>query len=181
MATESDEGLAQALAEAIVLEQYDSRWPQEFAEEEQRLLVALPNRFIAIEHFGSTAIAGLVAKPVIDILAGLASLDEVDSLIDPLGSLGYHYPADFNSTLSDRKWLMRQQRGRRTHHLHLVVFGGKVWSRELHFRDVLRTDPAIAEEYARRKAALAVTYRSDREAYTRVKGEFIEAILGSAV
>ena len=180
MAIEGDEGLAEAIVESVILEPSDSAWPRQFASERKRLLVALPGRFVAIEHFGSTAVPRLLAKPVIDILAGLPALDDAESLIDRLSVLGYHYPVEFNSTLSDRRWLMRQHRGRRTHHLHLVVFDGAIWSRELHFRDLLRANPAIAAQYAVRKTELAAMYGGDREAYTQAKGEFIASILSAA-
>jgi GrpB-like predicted nucleotidyltransferase (UPF0157 family) len=180
MAIRSDAGLSRAILEGVALEASDPAWPVQFGSERQRLLDALPGRFIGIEHFGSTAVPGLIAKPVIDILAGLESLVEVESLIDRLGVLGYHYPAEFNSTLSDRHWLMRQHRGRRTHHLHLVVFGSSAWLRELAFRDLLRANPEIASQYAVLKAELADMYRNDRESYTQAKGEFIANVLRTA-
>ena len=174
---ESEEGLAEAIAEPVILEAYDPTWPRQFADERDRLGTALPGRFLAIEHFGSTAVAGLLAKRVIDMLAGLSNLDDAASLIDPLRALGYHYPSGFNATLCERRWLMRQHRGRRTHHLHLVVFDGAPWRRELRVRDVLRANPAIAAQYAAHKRELAATHGGDREAYTRGKGQFIADVL----
>jgi len=175
-----DEELAEAIAEAVILAPSNSAWPQQFTSERKRLLDALPGGFVAIEHFGSTAVPRLVAKPVIDMLAGVPAFDDIESLIDRLSVLGYHYPVEFNSTLSDRRWLMRQHRGRRTHHLHLVVFGSAIWSRGLHFRDVLRANPGIAAQYAIRKTELAAMYGSDREAYTQAKGVFIDSMLSAA-
>jgi GrpB-like predicted nucleotidyltransferase (UPF0157 family) len=180
MVTDSDEGLQQAIVEPVALVPPDPAWPDMFADERQRLLDALPGRFIAIEHFGSTAVPGLLAKPVIDMLAGLATIDEAESLLGPLIALGYHYPAAFNATLPDRRWLMRQHRGRRTHHLHLVRYGDAGWGRELRFRDVLRCDPGIAAQYARRKCELAAAHANDRERYTAAKGEFIKGVLRHA-
>jgi GrpB-like predicted nucleotidyltransferase (UPF0157 family) len=177
MVTDSAEGLQQAIMEPVVLAPPNPAWPEMFADERQRLLDALPGRFIAIEHFGSTAVPGLLAKPVIDMLAGLATIDEAESLIDPLIALGYHYPAAFNASLPDRRWLMRQHLGRRTHHLHLVKYGDDGWARELRFRDVLRCDPGIAAQYARRKRELAGEHANDRERYTATKGEFIKGVL----
>jgi GrpB-like predicted nucleotidyltransferase (UPF0157 family) len=175
-----DEDLQRAIVEPVVLVAADPAWPKAFAEERLRLLAALPGRFIAIEHFGSTAVPGLPAKPVIDMLAGLANFDEADSLIRPLVELGYHYPAAFNATLPDRIWLMRQHRGRRTHHLHLVTYGDASWARELQFRDLLRRDLGIAAQYAQRKSELAAAHANDRERYTAAKGEFIKGVLRRA-
>jgi GrpB-like predicted nucleotidyltransferase (UPF0157 family) len=175
-----DEGLAEAIVEPVILVPSDPTWPAAFASERERLLAALPGRFVAIEHFGSTAVPGLVAKPVIDLLAGLGALDDAGSLIDPLGTLGYHYPVEFNTALPDRRWLMRQHRGRRTHHLHLVVFDGAAWRKELRFRDVLRASRALAAQYAAHKTELAEAYRDDREGYTRAKAAFVSHLLSAA-
>ena len=180
MVTSDAKDLQQAIAELVVLSPPDPAWPAKFADERQRLLDALPGRFIVIEHFGSTSVPGLLAKPVIDMLAGLAAFDEAESLIRPLIELGYHYPAAFNATLPDRRWLMRQRQGRRTHHLHLVSYGDTGWARELRFRDVLRSDPGIAAQYAQHKCELAAAHANDRERYTAAKGEFIKGVLRRA-
>src|SRR5262249_55135021 len=140
---------------------------------------ALPGRFVEIEHFGSTAVLGLVAKPVIDILGGLATLEEADTLVEKLCELNYHYPAEFNHTLTEHRWLMRQLRGKHTHHLHLVVHGGARWKRELRFRDILRTNREVALEYVGLKMQLAATHSNDREKYTDAKAVFIANALCS--
>jgi GrpB-like predicted nucleotidyltransferase (UPF0157 family) len=73
---------------------------------------------------------------------------------------------------------MRHAAGRRTHHLHLVVFGGPLWLGWLQFRDLLRADPGIAARYGHLKHELAARHRHDREAYTRAKSAFIDGVLG---
>ncbi len=179
--TDDADALQRAIVEPVVLSSPDPAWPENFARERQRLFEALPGRIIAIEHFGSTSVQGLLAKPVIDMLAGLPDLDDAASLIVPLDHLGYHYPIEFNATLPDRRWFMRQLEGRRTHHLHLVTYGDACWMRSLRFRDVLRSDPQIAACYAQHKRELAVAHASDRERYTAAKGDFIAHVLGRAV
>lgn len=173
MINEWEEGISQAIAEPISLSQADENWAREFSNEKQRLLAALPGRFIEIEHFGSTAVPGLLAKPVIDILAGLSTLEDADRLIEPLRALRYHYPLEFNRTLLEHRWFMRQHHGKRSHHLHLVVYGGERWKRELGFRDILRSDPEVAAQYARLKGQLAGVHLNDRERYTDAKADFI--------
>ena len=173
----SKDGISQAIAEAIVLCPANPEWPTEFATERQRLFNALPQRFVAIEHFGSTAVPGLIAKPVIDILASLVALDQADSLIEPLKALGYHYPREFNRSLLDSRWLMRQDHGRRTHHLHLVAHGGERWRRELAFRNLLRSNPEVVARYAELKLRLAGIFSSERERYTDGKSQFIASVL----
>src|ERR1700691_3201237 len=118
----TDDSLTRAIAEEVHVAAYDSRWAAQFVTERDRLLDLLPGRFSAIEHIGSTAVPGLAAKPIIDILAGVGSMSEADSLLEPLCAHGYETSAEFSASLPDRRWLMRQALGRRTHHLHLVVF-----------------------------------------------------------
>lgn len=173
----TDDSLTRAIAEEVCLVAYDSRWVAQFIEERDRLFGLLPSRFVAIEHIGSTAVPGLAAKPIIDILAGVSRMSEADALLGPLCAHGYETSAEFNATLPDRRWLMRHARGRRTHHLHHVVFGGEPWIRRLQFRDVLRADAAIATRSQRLKRGLAEQYREDREAYTDAKTAFIRDIL----
>lgn len=173
-----DSSLARAISEEVHLEPHDSRWAGQFVIERDRLLDLLPGHFTAIEHIGSTAVPRLAAKPVIDLIAGVGSIGEADALLHSLCSHGYETSAEFNATLQDRRWLMRHAAGRRTHHLHLVVFGSDLWVRWLQFRDLLRSDPGIAARYGSLKHELAARHRHDREAYTRAKAAFIEDSLG---
>ncbi|MCZ8256585.1 MAG: GrpB family protein, partial [Polaromonas sp.] len=123
--------LLAAIHEEVRLQPYDPRWPGLFAAERDRLrLLApqLPARLIDIQHIGSTAVPGLAAKPVIDMLAGVESMAAAEALVAPLCANGYTTSAEFNASLNDRKWLMRWADGRRTHHLHIVVHDGAVWA-----------------------------------------------------
>lgn len=174
---QNSDSLAQAIVEEVRISAYDPRWAARFVEERDRILDILPGRFAAIEHVGSTSVPQLSAKPIIDILAGVSALSEADALLEPLCLHGYETSAEFNATLPDRRWLMRHALGRRTHHLHLVVFGGEQWIRHLQFRDLLRGDPAIAERYGRLKQDLAEQHRHDREAYSLAKTAFIDEVL----
>src|SRR4051812_46323704 len=120
----TDHSLTHAISEEVHITAHDSQWAAQFVAERDRLLDLLPGHFTAIEHIGSTAVPRLAAKPIIDILAGLGSISEADALLQPLCAHGYETSAEFNATLPDRRWLMRHAHGRRTHHLHLVIFGG---------------------------------------------------------
>lgn len=165
-----------AIYEEVTLQKYDPRWPGLFAAERGRLLSLapqLPARLVDIQHIGSTAVPGLAAKPVIDMLAGVESMAAAEALLAPLCANGYTTSAEFNASLSDRKWLMRWADGHRTHHLHLVVHGGEVWAQRLRFRDALRADSALAARYAALKAELAAKHPHDREAYTEAKAAFV--------
>ncbi len=174
------ESLQRAIYEAVALCPYDSEWPSLFLAERQRLTSLFPSLLLDVQHFGSTAIPGMSAKPIVDILVGVASMTVADSLVEPLLSSGYTTSADFNATLTDRRWFMRWANGRRTHHLHVVVLGGIEWRRRLNFRDVLCSNSELASRYALLKAELAIQYSGDREAYTHAKADFVRSVVADA-
>ena len=174
-----EQSLIAAINEDVNLQAHDPAWAQAFELERVRLQALSPGTFVAIEHIGSTAVSGLSAKPIIDILAGVASLEGVDELIVRLCDNGYTTSREFNATLTDRKWLMRWRDGHRTHHLHIVVHHGPQWHERLAFRDALRRDPALAGRYAALKTDLAARHASDREAYTEAKAGFVRAVVAS--
>ncbi len=165
------------MADEIAIVPASPAWPELFETEKAQLLAALGSRFIAIEHFGSTAIPGLDAKPIIDMLGGVRSMTEADALLKPLCQLGWDTSPEFNATLPDRRFLLRWPQGVRTHHLHLVVYGGEQWHRRLQFRDCLRASSDLAQQYQRLKYKLAAKHRDDREAYTQAKADFIAGVL----
>ncbi|MDI1240099.1 MAG: GrpB family protein [Polaromonas sp.] len=173
--TDAD-SLHAAIHEDVSLQAYDSRWPDRFVAERDRLLALFPLVFVDIEHIGSTAVPGMVAKPIVDLLAGVESMAMARSLAEPLRDAAYTTSAEFNATLTDRQWFMRWADGRRTHHLHIVVHGGPVWTRHLQFRDALRASPVLAARYAALKAELAVRHPTDREAYTSAKTAFVSSL-----
>ena len=172
-----EESLLAAIHEDVALHAYDDSWPQAFEAERDRLLSLFPGNFVDVQHIGSTSVPGLSAKPVIDILAGVRSIGIAETLALPLCQSGYTTSAEFNESLSDRKWFMRWANGHRTHHLHLVVHGSPAWHERLEFRDALRSNPDLAAQYAALKTHLAATHPKDREAYTHGKAEFVLAIV----
>ena len=168
-----------AIHEPVELSPHDPAWARKFLEEKQRLLAAFPGVFLDLQHIGSTAVAGLPAKPVIDLLTGVASMEVARALGEPLCRFGYTTSPEFNASLADRQWFMRWAGGRRTHHLHVVVYAEDAWRERIAFRDGLRLDPELARRYVTLKQALAVTHRNDREAYTGAKSTFIRSTLGA--
>jgi GrpB-like predicted nucleotidyltransferase (UPF0157 family) len=154
---------------------YDPAWPTLFAEEKARLREALaPWLAGPIEHVGSTAVPGLVAKPVIDIMAGVKSLEDSRAAIAALKDLQYQYWPYRPDVMH---WFCKPDTSFRTHHLHLVPRDSAVWNERIAFRDCLRNDAAVAARYAELKEGLARRYRLDREAYTDAKGPFISDVL----
>ncbi|MEZ5657995.1 MAG: GrpB family protein [Burkholderiaceae bacterium] len=137
----------------------------------------LRNHPASIEHIGSTAVPGLVAKPSIDILVGLRHYAEVEWAIRDLMAAGYHYDAHKNAPLVGRQWLFRHRSGHRTHHIHLVSHGSPEWEDRVRFRNLLRDDPQLRLRYATLKRALAHRYIHARARYSAAKGTFIRSAL----
>ena len=164
--------------EPIRLAEYDDTWPARFQDEVAVLAPVLaPWLTGPIVHIGSTAIPGLVAKPIIDIMAGVANLAAAAAAIPAVAAVGYEY---FPYRRTVMHWFCKPSPVRRTHHLHLVPTGSSLWHDRLSFRDYLRAHPTASAEYGQLKAALAVRYRDDREAYTEGKSEFVTNILKRA-
>jgi GrpB-like predicted nucleotidyltransferase (UPF0157 family) len=164
--------------EPIHLVPYDPTWPRQFEEERARLAEALSPWLIGpIEHIGSTAVPGLTAKPVIDIMAGVRDLPSSLGARAVLASLDYVY---FPYRSDVMHWFCKPSPARRTHHLHLVPVESALWVERRSFRDFLRSSPTAAAEYAALKTSLAAQYQFDREAYTDAKGAFVRSILDHA-
>ncbi|MDJ0591536.1 MAG: GrpB family protein [Pleurocapsa sp. MO_226.B13] len=165
----------------IIIAKYNPDWKFLFQEEVVRLRRVLDTTLInRIEHFGSTAVPGLAAKPVIDILIGVNSLVEArQAVISPLESLGYAYWSD--NPDPQRMFFVKglPPNSPRTHHVHLVEPDSILWERLL-FRDYLRQHPDEATHYARLKQQLARGFSNNREAYTQGKTEYIKSVMDKA-
>ena len=166
----------------VELVEYDPTWPALFVAEAARVRAALPDRLVgAIEHFGSTAIPGLLAKPVIDILVAVRSVTEARAVaVEPMEALGYAFWAD--NPQPDRLFFVRglPPAPRRTHHVHMPEPAGDLW-RRLAFRDYLRATPDEAARYAALKRGLAARYGADRDAYTAAKSDYVDAVLAKTL
>jgi GrpB-like predicted nucleotidyltransferase (UPF0157 family) len=154
---------------------YSPAWPAQFASERVLLAAALgPWLAGSIEHIGSTAIPGLAAKPVIDIMAPVHDLAVSRAAIPAAEALGYVYLPYKPEAMH---WFCKPSPAHRTHHLHLVPINSELWHARLAFRDALRHNPLLAAEYQTLKYRLAALYPADREAYTEAKAPFIESTL----
>jgi len=156
-------------ARAIVIADYDPAWPERFALERARIVTALGARAVAVEHVGSTAVPGLAAKPIVDVLVAVAD-PEADELRGALEAAGYE--------------LRVREPGHRMFrtptldvHVHLWAAGDPEIERTLRFRDRLRASPADREEYERLKRDLAARDWPDMNAYAEAKGPLIGEIL----
>lgn len=163
-------GLAQT---QVRLHEPNALWAGLYLEEEQRLKAALGPALVGIEHYGSTSVGGIKAKPIIDILAGIARLEDGPVLVAPLAALGYEYAGD---TVVPGHHIFGKG-AERTHLLHVVEYGSPIWNEALRFRDALRADHHLAREYEQLKVSLSEQYAERRSEYTAAKAAFIQSVL----
>lgn len=164
--------------EAIEVVPYDPAWPARFQVESELLAKAVgPWIDGGIHHVGSTAVPGLAAKPVVDVMVGVRRLDAARGAFDALAALGYWY-FPYREWMH---WFCKPSPSRRTHHLHLIEPAHPEFGARLAFRDFLRKHPDVAAEYASLKQRLARDHRDDREAYTDAKGEFVRSVVARAL
>lgn len=165
----------------ITVVPYDAAWPTRFRVESQLIRIAFNDLEPKIEHIGSTSVPGLAAKPIIDILVGVHSLDAFERHCDRLTVYGYEYVPEYERVLPDRRFFKRVFRGVRTHHVHVVEVNGHYWKRYLKFRNRLRADGFLTSRYAELKRRLASRFRFNRDAYTNGKSSFVEAVIALPV
>lgn len=176
--------VAELVREEISIVPYNPRWPKMFEKEAAFLRKKLPKKIVKrIEHFGSTAISGMSAKPVVDILVEVRSLTETKKhIVLILESAGYEY--FWRPTIGDQPpfyaWFIRRDSyGKRAYHIHMVEADSELWDR-LYFRDYLREFPEEAKRYDKLKRALSKKYSHDRVKYTAEKSDYILAVTQKA-
>ena len=157
---------------------YDQDWPRAYAEERDRIAAAIGDAVLAIEHVGGTAVPGLPAKPVIDLMVGVEDIERAGPAVAGLINLGYEYVPELESQLPDRRYFRRG--APETHHVHMVPVSSDYWADHLLFRDYLRGHPQAAEEYGELKRGLADRFRLDRDAYRAGKVPFIDMVVAAA-
>ncbi|QQS22295.1 GrpB family protein [Candidatus Saccharibacteria bacterium] len=160
------------------LESYKEAWVERFEDEADRLRAIFGDR-APIEHIGSTAIPGMMAKPIIDMMVGVESLDVVSqAMVAKLENMGYRSMPD--RVTQDEIFMPKGPDSRRTHYLHIVPRSNRRWHNTVLFRNYLRAHPAAREEYADLKRKLAIQYPDDRASYTDAKTGFVADILRRA-
>lgn len=163
----------------ITIAGYDARWPAFYEEERGRILAAVGPWAADIQHVGSTAVPGLGAKPIIDIMIGLRSLEDARPCIPPLETIEYEYVPEYEVEMPYRRYFRRRLPDGHPvlgYHLHMVETTSGFWARHLLFRDYLREHPEVARAYEALKRRLAARYGSDHDGYTEAKTEFIHSI-----
>jgi GrpB-like predicted nucleotidyltransferase (UPF0157 family) len=169
------------VSDRVVIVDPDPEWDRKFAEVGASLRGLLGARVLGVEHIGSTAVPGLAAKPIIDVLVGLASMAEVFAAVPELEAAGWEFPDSINKELPARRFGKQAVNGVRANHVHLVVHDAEEWTNLLVFRDALRADPGLAERYEELKRDLAVRFADEREKYTAAKTEFVRGVLARAI
>ena len=156
---------------------YDAAWPRLFAEERIRIQAVLGADLpLSLEHSGSTAVPGLPAKPILDILAGFPPGASVLPYIEALVSAGYIHRGE--QGIPGRQFFRRGHP--RAYHLHLAEREGSFWQDQLVFRDALRANPELRDEYAALKMDLARRFPRERETYTEGKSAFVLKVVASS-
>lgn len=159
------------MSQHITVIEYSPLWKNKYKEESLLIRNILADNCIAIYHIGSTSVEGLAAKPIIDIMAVVRSLEIVDTVAEKFSDIGYEYLGEFG--IEGRRYL-RKGGDERTHQIH--IFQADDWNnigRHLAFRDYMRTHEKEREEYAKIKIELAKKYPYDIDGYCDGKENFV--------
>ena len=159
----------------VRLSDYTQLWADLYRVEEERIMAAVGHLIVDLQHIGSTAIPGIKAKPILDMMAGVAQLEKALLCQVPLEAIGYDYIA--NAGIANDyvfgKGLAR------THYLHVVEYGSAKWTNHLCFRDRLRNDPELAQAYGKLKEELSQKYSDSRANYHDAKSKFISKVVAA--
>lgn len=182
----------------VIFEKYDPSWSTEFERIKADLTAAIGFVNPVIEHIGSTSVEGLSAKPIIDVLVGLTSADDLDRMPERLMDKGYVYYEKYNEYMPYRRFFVKhdvdhcelrvpsviahsdeipdstEEHSHRVAHIHIMPLDNENWTRHIAFRDYLRTHPAVRDEYQRLKERLSLREWRDGNEYNEWKDEFIK-------
>jgi len=156
----------------------DPRWPEAYEQEAQALHVVLGDELVRSHHIGSTAVPGLAAKPVIDILLEVRDVERLDMLDEAMRAIGYEPRGEFG--IPGRRYYPKGG-DRRTHHVHAFSVGDPHIDGHLVLRDYLRARPDVAKDYARIKREASARFRYDPGGYVDCKDRTVRCILADAV
>ncbi|MFN2515973.1 MAG: GrpB family protein [Pyrinomonadaceae bacterium] len=157
----------------VRLNDYTPLWGELYREEEERIMAAVGHLIVDLQHIGSTAIPGIKAKPILDVMAGVAQLEKALLCKALLETIGYDYiaQAGIASDYVFGKGVAR------THYLHVVEYGGAKWTNHLCFRDRLRNDPGLAQAYEKLKEELSRKFSDSHAKYHDAKSKFISEVV----
>ncbi len=172
-------GQSMRAGDPVWVSPYDPAWPELFKRQAADIRATLGPTAVRIDHIGSTAVPGLLAKPVIDIQISVSDLEPVDCYRLPLEGLGLVFRSD---NLDRAKRYFRESPGQRRTHIHVRRAGSFGEQFALLFRDFLRVHHEIAGQYGELKLELAAHYHrvEDRHAYTAAKSPCIWSVMAQA-
>lgn len=150
----------------------DPTWPAQFELLATRIRAAIGDRLLDLQHVGSTAVPGLLSKPVIDLAGTVARESDADACIAPLERLGFRYRGTNGDDPQRRYYVLANETGRAAQ-LHLYILPAPAWHHTIRFRDALLADPALAAAYAAEKQRVAELVHWDKTAYSIEKGPFV--------
>lgn len=156
----------------IIIDNYDPNWPIIYEAERKLILKACRDKIQSIEHIGSTSVPGLGAKPIIDILLGVSSFADADAIVPAMISLGYIYINKYENVMPYRRYFSKD----RKYHVHCVEVGSSFWKRHLAFRDYLRINDNVRDDYDILKRKLAEKDWNDSNDYAYAKTDFVRGI-----
>jgi len=161
----------------VMLVPYNKNWPALYRAERKLLKAKLGKLAVAIAHVGSTAVPGLSAKPILDIMLAVRSLNKAEKNSARFKRCGYRVKPRKEDPVTGRIFCSKDTDGLRSIHLHVTEVNSRFWKDHLRFRDLLRKDPKTARAYARLKFRLAKRFPHDRTAYIEGKAKFILKVL----
>ncbi|MFC9444892.1 GrpB family protein [Bacillus cereus] len=157
----------------IVVVPHENHWSEKFQMEAERLKTAMPET-VKIHHIGSTSVPGLAAKPIIDMIMEVESIERVDRWNERFIELGYIVKGE--NGISGRRFFIHGTEEKRSYHLHVFEKGNPEIVRHLAFRDYMMAHCEEAEAYATLKKELAEKYTFDGTLYTEGKNEFVRSV-----
>ena len=152
----------------VRLEPYNPEWRKLFKIEESALKEVLNDKFIAAEHVGSTAIPGMKAKPILDLMLAIPDLENWEWVKEPLAKLGYEFRRDFRKEQGHILFVKGSEENR-THYLKITELDSDFWNEHILFRDYLINNPQYRDEYQNLKEKLLDIHMGSREPYTKGK------------
>jgi GrpB-like predicted nucleotidyltransferase (UPF0157 family) len=160
----------------IEIVEYNPGWAEMYESMKGLFIGSFGDKIAGIEHIGSTSVPGLCAKPIIDILLGVHALDDADSIVPNMIKFGYDYISKYEDEMPYRRYFDRIENGISKFHVHTVVINSSFWNRHIKFRNILRKDEKIKDDYCKLKKDLAKKEWKDANEYAGAKTEFTRRI-----
>jgi GrpB-like predicted nucleotidyltransferase (UPF0157 family) len=165
------------MPERIRIVPYRPAWRSQFYAEQHRLLVAMAGAELRIEHIGSTAVKGLAAKPIVDMLLGVADAEQLEDSIALLRQVGYQYHHDHERIVPERRFFTQDRGSFGQFNVHVALLDSNFFWDRLNFRNRLRQCTCVTAAYCQLKCRLACCFRDDPQGYSNAKTSFVASVL----